>query len=100
LSFQVIEELYDVLGRSAFDRYIDEEDRLQFLNLFVKESLLVEIEERIKECRDPKDDKFLELAFNGKADAIISGDRDLQVMNPFRKIAILSPREFLSADIR
>ena len=37
LSLEVVEELYDVLGRSAFDRYIDEEDRIKFLNLLVKE---------------------------------------------------------------
>ena len=99
LSFEVIEELYDVLGRPAFDRYIDEEDRIRFLNLLVKESTLVDITEKIQECRDPKDDKFLELAVSGKADFIISGVGDLQVLNPFRKIAILSPREFLDANI-
>jgi putative PIN family toxin of toxin-antitoxin system len=99
LSFEVIEELYNVLGRSAFDRYIDEDDRLQFLTVLVKESTLVEISEKIKECRDPSDDKFLELSINGKADFIISGDSDLQVLNPFRKIPIVSPREFLEADI-
>jgi len=99
LSLKVIEELVDVLGRPVFDRYIDEEDRIRFLNLLVKESTLVEITEKIKECRDPKDDKFLELAVNGKADFIISGDGDLQVLNPFRKINIVSPREFLDAYI-
>ena len=98
LSLEVIEELYDVIGRPAFDRYIDEDDRIRFLNLLVKESTLVEITEKIKECRDPKDDKFLELAVNGKADFIISGDSDLQVLNPFRNISIVSPREFLVAD--
>jgi putative PIN family toxin of toxin-antitoxin system len=65
----------------------------------VKESTLVEITEKIKECRDPKDDKFLELAVSGKADFIISGDGDLRVLNPFRKIKIVSPREFLEANI-
>ena len=99
LSLEVIEELYDVLGRPAFDRYIDEEDRIGFLNLLVKESTLVEITEKIKECRDPKDDKFLELAVSGKADFIISGDGDLQVLNPFRTTKIISPREFLDIDI-
>ena len=99
LSLEVIEELYDVLGRPAFDRYIDEEDRIKFLTLLVRGATLVEITERIKKCRDPKDDKFPELAVNGKADFIISGDGDLQVLNPFRKIAILSPREFLEAGI-
>jgi len=33
------------------------------------------------------------------ADFIISGDGDLQVLNPFRKIKIISPREFLDTDI-
>jgi len=99
LSIDVIEELYDVLNRSAFDHYIDEEDRIRFLNLLVKESTLVDITEKIKECRDPKDDKFLELAVNGKADFIVSGDGDLQILNPFRKIPILSPREFLEANL-
>ena len=95
LSIDVIEELHDVLSRPAFDRYVDEEDRLKFLSLLVKEATLVEIAEKVKECRDPKDDKFLELAINGNATLIISGDKDLQVLHPFRKIPILSPREFL-----
>lgn len=99
LSLDVIEELHDVLSRPAFDRYLDEEDRLKFLSLLIKEASIVEIRERITECRDPKDDKFLELAVNGRANLIISGDKDLQVMNPFRNIPILAPREFLEADL-
>jgi len=99
LSLDVIEELHDVLGRPAFDRYIDEEDRLRFLALMVKEGTLVDITEKIEECRDPKDDKFLELAVNGNATLIISGDKDLQVLHPFRDIPILSPRKFVEADV-
>ena len=99
LSVEVIEELREILGRPAFDRYIDEEDRLKFLALLVKEATLVEITENIKKCRDPKDDKFLELAVNGSANLILSGDRDLQVLHPFRNIPIISPREFLDADL-
>jgi len=98
LSIDVIEELHDVLSRPAFDRYVDEEDRLKFLSLLVKEATLVEIAEKVKECRDPKDDKFLELAINGNATLIVSGDKDLQVLHPFRNIPILSPREFLDTD--
>lgn len=99
LSLTVIEELHDVLSRPAFDRYIDEENRLRFLSLFIKEATLVEISEQIQECRDPKDDKFLELAVNGNATLIISGDKDLQVLNPFRNISIFSPREFLDTEL-
>ena len=99
LSLDVIEELHDVLSRHAFDRYIDEEDRLKFLSLLIKEATLIEIDETIKECRDPKDDKFLELAVNGNANIIVSGDKDLQGLHPFRNIPILSPREFLDTNL-
>lgn len=51
----------------------------------------VEIIERISACRDPTDDKFLELAVNGYADLVVSGDADLRVLNPFRGIPIVSP---------
>jgi predicted nucleic acid-binding protein len=56
----------------------------------------VEITETITDCRDAKDNKFLELAVSGKADCVVSGDSDLLVLNPFRGISILTPREFLS----
>ena len=98
LSVDVIKELQDVLGRRDFDRYIDEEDRIQFLTLLVREAELVDITERVVECRDPKDDKFLELAVNGKADIIVSGDDDLRVLHPFRNIPIFSPRQFMEAE--
>jgi predicted nucleic acid-binding protein len=50
----------------------------------------------IRECRDPKDDKFLEVALNGKADLIITGDADLLTLHPWREIAILSPANYLN----
>lgn len=58
---------------------------------------LVSITHRIKACRDSKDDKFLELAVNGKADFILSGDVDLLAMTPFQNIPIISPALFVSA---
>jgi predicted nucleic acid-binding protein len=41
--------------------------------------------------------KFLELALSGDADCIVSGDRDLLVLNPFRGIPIIAPRDFLES---
>jgi predicted nucleic acid-binding protein len=60
----------------------------------------VPIAERILVCRDPKDDKFLELALNGKADVIVSGDADLLVLNPFRGIPIVAPAVFVQGMAR
>jgi len=61
---------------------------------------LVPITERIAACRDPTDDKFLELAVNGHADLIVSGDSDLLVLNPFRDIPIVTPAAFVLAETR
>ncbi len=47
-------------------------------------------------CRDAKDDKFIEVAFNGKADFIITGDKDLLVLNPFKNIEIITVNDFLT----
>jgi predicted nucleic acid-binding protein len=49
----------------------------------------------IRACRDPKDDKFLEVAVHGRTDAIVTGDEDLLDLNPFRGVAILTPAEYL-----
>jgi putative PIN family toxin of toxin-antitoxin system len=61
---------------------------------------LVTITERIAACRDPTDDKFLELAVNGHADLIISGDADLLALNPFRGIPIVPPATFVQGAAR
>jgi putative PIN family toxin of toxin-antitoxin system len=61
---------------------------------------LVVIDERIAACRDPTDDKFLELAVNGKADLIVTGDADLLVLNPFREIPIVAPAVFVAGILR
>ena len=61
---------------------------------------LVTITERVATCRDPKDDKFLELAVNGRADVIVSGDADLLVLDTFRGIPIVTPAAFVHAKYR
>lgn len=88
-------ELTTVLLRPKFDRYLQRDVREAFLTLFLQQTLLIEISETITACRDPKDDKFLEVAIDGKATLIVSGDRDLLDVQSYRGIAILSPRLFL-----
>lgn len=96
VSFPLLAELTEVLGRKQFDKYLLEEERTQFLVALLSRTELVEPTEKIGECRDSKDNKFLELAVSGKADCIVSGDDDLLVLNPFREIPIVTPGEFLS----
>jgi putative PIN family toxin of toxin-antitoxin system len=58
---------------------------------------LVVIVERIAACRDPTDDRFLELAVNGRAVMVVTGDLDLLVLHPFRNIPIVTPMTFAYA---
>ncbi|MBF0124723.1 MAG: putative toxin-antitoxin system toxin component, PIN family [Magnetococcales bacterium] len=53
------------------------------------------IVERITSCRDVKDNKFLELAVNGQADIVVTGDQDLLILNPFQGIAVVQPATFI-----
>jgi uncharacterized protein len=46
--------------------------------------------------RDPKDRMILACAVGGKADMIVSGDKDLLVLKAYRDIPIVTPAEFLA----
>ena len=98
LSVDTLYELNDVLRRPKFNKYVSEEDRLQFLAALVREAAFVEVTMTITACRDPMDNKFLELAVSGNAESIISGDDDLLSMHPFRGISIRNPRGFLEQE--
>uniref|UniRef100_B8HR93 Nucleotide binding protein PINc n=1 Tax=Cyanothece sp. (strain PCC 7425 / ATCC 29141) TaxID=395961 RepID=B8HR93_CYAP4 len=95
LSLELLEELNEVLRRERFNRYITNEEREEFLEALVERAVFVEINEKVQACRDPKDDKVLEVALNGAAQYIISGDRDLLVLHSFRSMVVITADEFL-----
>src|SRR5215472_17460650 len=94
-SDDTIMELADVLGRPKFDPYVTIRERQEFLRLFNRIADRIPITRVIQVCRDPKDDKFLELAVNGTAQLIITGDADRLALHPFRGIEILTPASYL-----
>jgi putative PIN family toxin of toxin-antitoxin system len=96
VSAATVAELDDVFRRPKFNKYLREEERLEFLAALVREAEVVDVTAVITDCRDPKDNMFLELAVSGKASHILSGDADLLVLHPFREIAILTPQAFLT----
>ena len=91
-----LHELQTTLSRSKFDKYVSLQVRSEFIFRLRLESELVEIVERVYLCRDEKDNKFLEVAINGKADYLITGDNDLLVLRPFQDVKIMTINEFLS----
>jgi len=89
-------ELAEVLARAKFDRYVTLGERQGFLRLFGRIAERIPITHTIRACRDPNDDKFLELAVNGEARLMITGDADLLALHPFRGIAILASASYLA----
>ena len=96
LSDEVTQEINTVLSREKFNRYVAFEERERFMQRFIQEALLIEITEKILECQDQKDNKYIELGVCGEASHLITGDQDLLILNPFREIRILTPRVFLN----
>ena len=62
--------------------------------LIVLRSELIRPDRRIVACRDPRADKFLEVATSGRAQVIVSGDEDLLTLNLFERIPIVAPARF------
>jgi len=85
-----------VFLRPKFDKYISLPTRIEFIENIIAQSFPVIITQEIKECRDSEDDKWLSLAVSAKSDCIISGDKDLLILNPFKGTPILTPAEFLN----
>lgn len=78
-----------------FDRYVSR-DRREALALRLAPLIeIVPVLQIVRASRDPKDDKFLEVALNGRADVLVTGDSDLLALHPFRGIAILAPAAYL-----
>jgi len=88
-------QLGDVLQRSKFAPYTRPGLLDPYLNSVRMAAEPVDPSTRIRACRDPRDDKFLEVAVHGRADLIVTGDNDLLDLHPFRGISILTPAAYL-----
>ena len=95
-SAATLAEIEEVLRRPRFARFLSLETRLEFVKRYLQAVRLVPITSPIRACRDPRDDKFLEVAVNGGAEMMITGDEDLLVLDPFRGLSILTPQAYLT----
>lgn len=90
-------ELYEVIHRSKFDRYLPGNGRNDFLLGIARVSEFVDVSISITDCPDPKDNKFLELAVEAGAQIIVSGDGHLKNMTPYKGIDIITPAQMTVA---
>lgn len=93
----LVAELEDVLHRPEMQKYLDPVIRDEVIRRFSGAPNRFAPTKRVRECRDPTDDKYLELALAAGAWAIVSSDKDLRVLNPWRDVRILSPKEYAEA---
>jgi uncharacterized protein len=99
-SDETYQELNTRICKRKFDKYISDEDRQDFLDIVKKSSQFIEIKSQINTCRDPDDNKFLELAKDANAEFLITGDQDLLSLKILAECQnqIITPRDFIDLD--
>jgi putative PIN family toxin of toxin-antitoxin system len=93
----LLAEFHDVLARPKFDKRMARADRLKLFEKLIEAAVVIDPTTVVTDCRDPKDNMVLELAIDGRATCIITGDADLLALHPFRGVPVLSPADFLAA---
>jgi uncharacterized protein len=96
LSSAVDAEIAEVLSRPKFAQAIPPARRQRFLSILRGTAVWFDPAVRIADCRDAKDNKYLELALVAGAETIVSGDDDLLVLHPWRGVHILRPGDYLT----
>jgi putative PIN family toxin of toxin-antitoxin system len=95
LSAAVDAEIANVLDRPKFARAIPTARRRQVMAILRAGAVWFEPNEIVTDCRDTKDNIYLELALASGAHAVVSSDEDLLVLHPWRGVRILRPAAYL-----
>lgn len=97
-SQETLAELRKVMGRAKFRAWLSDELRQEFVGLIERSSRQFAAGKDFAgrpACRDAKDNKFLALAAAAEADAMVSVDEDLLVLDPWGRMRMLRAGEFL-----
>lgn len=95
LSRPMLEEIGAVLSRPWLqEKYgLDEAAVETVLRFLVTRGELVEPRIKIRRCRDPRDDMFLEAAVSASAERLVTGDKDLLEMGSVEGVTIVTVRQ-------
>lgn len=94
---QAFGELVGRLLAPKFDGYVPRATRELLLQRLQPIIEIVPVIQAVRVGRAPRNDMFLEAAVNGRADVVVTGDKDLLALHPFAGIAILTPADYLSS---
>ena len=95
VSQAMLDELLASLRKPKHERYASLPAREAFFERFLLATRSVTIHTHVHECRDPTDDKVLDLAVAAQTKILVASDADLTSMHPWRGVEILPPRQFL-----
>jgi putative PIN family toxin of toxin-antitoxin system len=93
---ETFEEFSQSFSRDKFEKYLSIKKRkfdIAEIKSFIE---FFRVKFKVSVCRDPDDDKFLSLAEAANAACIVTGDKDLLILSPYKDIPILNPAQFLS----
>ena len=94
-SDQLLAELLTTTQKPKLQKYF-QKDQVDNLMIFLREiGEIIESNSIVFACRDPKDNYLLALAKDSNADFLITGDRDLLVLERFNLAQILTYQDFL-----
>ena len=96
LSISVYLEIADVMNRPRLARFIDADRRDDVMRALYGAGRWFEPSEPVADCRDAKDNKYLELMLASGASILVSGDEDLLTLDPWRGKRILRPADYLA----
>ena len=92
LSPFLLSEIILVLARFGFSQ----RDLQKIRHILEDNSLKNFPKKEVKLCRDKKDNQILDHCLAGKADFLVTGNKDLLTIKRFHQTQILTPREFLT----
>ena len=93
VTVETVAELQRVLAYSKFN--LTPETRMTALGLYLPFCQVVEVTSACTtQCRDPKDQKFLDLAEGGAAEILVTGDADLLALAGTTNFSIETPADY------
>lgn len=94
-STESMEEFMNVATRPKFKKYFSKDDIDKLLSIFDTYGHLIKTNSSINSCRDFKDNFLLNLAVDGKANFLVTGDDDLLSLKEIEGIPILTFNQFI-----
>jgi len=94
VSMEILSEFKKVIAREKFK--LSRSQQAVFIEFMSSLAAVVDVRSKFKVARDPKDNIVLNCAYDGRADYIVSGDRDLLALREFKGIKIVSVDEILA----